>query len=411
MEKQSSISSSRFIGSTLENIILNSSLNLSRMQEVMNALDRAAKAIIIPVLKIQKKISLKLENFAKDYTEIKSKAESANKEISSHQDGTKRDIMNITDIQLNQKYANNHENMILFYQHISNNIDLFTKLINSEEYDQLIKGFDSLISDKEMFEEKEIEKEEEKIEEKLEIEKIEKENIKIKKPKKQISSSKKMKKSKKMVNSRGKDKKHNKETSKRKRKEKKDLLELLQNEYPTNPYVKKVSKTFLSRRLNKTVIYRHNFEYNNDGTITENKLRSAGESTVYKYCKATFKFVNDIINNTDKIDEMVGKELKQQFAKTDDENHEYIIAGKIGCSAIELIERIFKHNLLQELSVNKAVLEFYEFYEELVSEFNEKENNVRIIFCDEKVLKHLREDWKNLELVRNFIKQKKSETG
>ena len=405
MEKQSSISSSKYIGSTLENIILNSHLNLSKMKEVMDALDNAAKAIIIPVLKIQKKISLKFDSYAKDYNEIKSKAESANKEIITHQDGTKKDYMNITDIQLNQKYANNHENMILFYQHIANNIDLFTKLINSEEYDQLIKGFESLISDKEIFEEKEIEKEEEKIEEKKEIEKIEKENIKVKKTKKKINTNKKIKKTKKNVNGKSKDKK------KRKKKEKKDLLDLLQKEYPTNPYVKKVSKTFLSRRLNKTVIYRHTFDYNIDGTIAENKLRSAGESTVYKYGKVTFKFVNDDIKNTDKIDEMLGKELKQQFAKIDNDNHEYIIAGKIGCSALELIEKIFKQNLLKELFVTKATLEFYEFYEELVSEFNEKENNVRIIFCDEKVLKHLRDDWNNLELVRNFIKQKKSESG
>ena len=405
MEKQSSISSSKYIGSTLENIMLNSHLNLSKMKEVMDALDNAAKAIIIPVLKIQKKISLKFDSYAKDYNEIKSKAESANKEIITHQDGTKKDYMNITDIQLNQKYANNHENMILFYQHIANNIDLFTKLINSEEYDQLIKGFESLISDKEIFEEKEIEKEEEKIEEKKEIEKIEKENIKVKKTKKKINTNKKIKKSKKNINAKNKDKK------KRKKKEKKDLLDLLQKEYPTNPYVKKVSKTFLSRRLNKTVIYRHTFDYNIDGTIAENKLRSAGESTVYKYGKVTFKFVNDDIKNTDKIDEMLGKELKQQFAKIDNDNHEYIIAGKIGCSALELIEKIFKQNLLKELFVTKATLEFYEFYEELVSEFNEKENNVRIIFCDEKVLKHLRDDWNNLELVRNFIKQKKSESG
>jgi hypothetical protein len=295
--------------------------------------------------------------------------------------------------------------MILFYQHISNNIDLFTKLINSEEYDQLIKGFESLISDKEIFEEKEIEKEEEKIEEKKEIEKIEKENIKVKKPKKALNTTKKNKKSKKNINSKIKDKK------KRRKKEKKDLLELLQKEYPANPYVKKVSKTFLSRRLNKTVIYRHFFRYSEDGTFTETKLRSAGESTVYKYCKVTFKFFNDEIKNTDKIDEMLGKELKQQFAKIDNENKEYIIAGKIGCSAGELIDRVFKQNLIKELIVLSATLEFYEFYEELVSEFNEKENNVRIIFCDEKVLKHLREDWKNLELVRNFIKQKKSESG
>ena len=208
-----------------------------------------------------------------------------------------------------------------------------------------------------------------------------------------------------MKNAKGKDKK------KKKKKEKKDLLELLQKEYPNNPYVKKVSKTFLSRRLNKTVIYRHDFEYNIDGTFKENRLRSAGESTVYKYCKVTFKFFNDEIKNTDKLDEMLGKELKQQFAKTDNDNHEYIIAGKIGCTANELIEKIFKQNLLKELIVTKATLEFYEFYEELASEFNEKESNVRIIFCDEKVLKHLREDWKSLELVRNFIKQKKSESG
>lgn len=47
----------------------------------MDALDNAVKAIIIPVLKIQKKIYFKFDSFVKDYNEIKSKAESANKEI------------------------------------------------------------------------------------------------------------------------------------------------------------------------------------------------------------------------------------------------------------------------------------------------------------------------------------------
>ena len=140
MEKQSSISSSKFIGSTLENVILNSNINLTKMKEVIDTLDKATKAIIIPVLKIQKKISMKFDIFAKDYNEIKDKAESASKEIISHPEEPKSDFMNITDVQLNQKYANNHENMILFYENITNNIDLFTKLINSEEYSKLIKG-------------------------------------------------------------------------------------------------------------------------------------------------------------------------------------------------------------------------------------------------------------------------------
>ena len=208
--------------------------------------------------------------------------------------------------------------------------------------------------------------------------------------------------------SKGKDKKNKEQTPRRKKKDR-NLLELLQKEYPTNAYVQKVSKTFLSRRLNKNVIYRHFFYYKEDGNIEENRIRSSGESTVYKYCKTIFNFYNDNIINTEKIDEMMGKELKQQFAKLDYNNKEYIIGGKIGCSLNELINRVFKQDLLKELMVVKATLEFYEFYEELVSEFDEKDKNVRIIFCDEKILKHLRDDWKNLEMVRKYVEQKKAE--
>ena len=174
-----------------------------------------------------------------------------------------------------------------------------------------------------------------------------------------------------------------------------DLLAILQKEFPNNSYVHKVSKTFISRRLYKKVIYRHIFEYKEDGNIVENKLRSAGECFVYKYGKFIFKFENDEIQNTDKIDEILGKELKQQFAKVDTGNKEYIIAGKIGSLAIELISRVLRQNLFSKLGVVKV----------LVSEFNEKEKNVRIIFCDEKILKSLRDDWKNLEIVRKYIKQ------
>ena len=55
MEKQSSISSSKYIGSTLDNVILNSNINLIKMKEVLDTLDKAANAIIIPILKKKKK--------------------------------------------------------------------------------------------------------------------------------------------------------------------------------------------------------------------------------------------------------------------------------------------------------------------------------------------------------------------
>ena len=177
MRRNSTISSSsKFIGSTLDNVLLNSDISLSKIKEVLNSLDKAAKAIIIPILKIKKKIAMKFDVFARDYTEIKEKAELASKEINTHHEESKSDTMNITDIQLNQKYATNHENMIIFYENISNNIDLFTKLFNSNEYDNLIKCFEELIPDDETF------TEEEKIKEKEEIKKICRENIKLKKP-------------------------------------------------------------------------------------------------------------------------------------------------------------------------------------------------------------------------------------
>ena len=75
MDKPTTISSSKYISSTLDNIVLNSDISLSKMKEVLTSLDKATKAIIIPILKIKKKISMKFDLFSKDYTEIKNKAE------------------------------------------------------------------------------------------------------------------------------------------------------------------------------------------------------------------------------------------------------------------------------------------------------------------------------------------------
>jgi len=409
MDKQSSISSSKYISSTLDNIVLNSDISLSKMKEVLTSLDKATKAIIIPILKIKKKISMKFDLFAKDYTEIKNKAELANKEIILHSEDEINDTMNITDIQLNQRYALNHENMINFYQNIANNITLFTRLFNSNEYDNLIKGFEELIPDNEMF------SEEDKLREKGEIKNIAKNTIRLKKPRRPLNKKRKGKK-KKLLKSLGpiknllnnnNNKINNSSHQSRQRKLRDfELLAILQKNYPNNSYIRKVSKTFISRRLNKKVIYRHVFEYNENGTIKENKLRTAGETMVYKYGYFSFKFINDEIKGKDKLNELMASNLKSHFTKVDKENNIYIIGGKIGMQAPELINKVFRKNLYEDYSVVQAVVEFYEFYEELASEFNEKENStVKIINCDEITLKNLRSDFKNLQLVRNTIKQ------
>ena len=156
MEKQSRKQSSKHGNSgSKTNTKTNKNLYLSKIREAKKSLDEKSKEIIVPIMKIQKKLNLKFDIFTKDYNEIIKKAEAANKEIITHLEENKNDSMNITDIQLNQKYAISHENMIKFYEKVADKLELFTNLINSNEYNNLIKEFDKIINDKDILNEKE----------------------------------------------------------------------------------------------------------------------------------------------------------------------------------------------------------------------------------------------------------------
>ena len=155
MEKQSRKQSSKQGNSgNKTRAKINKNSYLSKIREVKNSLDEKSKEIIVPVMKIQKKLNLKFDIFAKDYNEIIKKAETANKEIITHLEENKNDTMNITDMQLNQKYSISHENMIKFYEKVADKLELFTNLINSNEYNYLIKEFDKLINEKTVLNEK-----------------------------------------------------------------------------------------------------------------------------------------------------------------------------------------------------------------------------------------------------------------
>ena len=391
------------------------SLYLSKIRQAEKTLKSKTAQIIVPLMKIQKKILLKFDIFNKDYNDIIKKAETAFKEINTHLEENKNDNMNLTDVQLNQKLANDHENMIKFYENVCDKLDLFTKLINSNEYNNIIQEFDKVINTEDKHEENLSNENNSEINIKEELDKIENNYIILRKNNNKknkitkligINSNKILKKL-----GQNKPKKNDeKKSTTKKSKTSTDLLDLLQNEYKDNHYIQKISKTFLKRRLYKNVIYRHKFFYEEDGSITEDKLRSSGESTIYKYGKFIIKFKNDEIdmNNCDKLVKYFESELKQCFVKIDRENNEYIIAGKLINLLNEFLEKIIKKNLYNEYNIVKVTVEFYEFYEELVNEFNENESDVKIINCDEKILKNLRQDWASLNTVREFVKKCKN---
>ena len=405
MEKVNNLVSPSYIDSTIQNILINSDITLDKVQQLMSKLDKITKSIIVPVIKIEKKMKHKLNSYSQNYKDLKEKAKIALNEIKLNEDD-KTDTMNITDIQLNQKYAIEHENLIKLYDNISSRINLFVKLFNSNEYNKLIKDFDSIVKNDMIFTKSDID----------DIEKLDKENFKMKKKKtkkKEPSNNnnninKNNKKIKKRL-SLSKDKKLNSSANRRKKVDK-DLLEILQKQFPTSSYVQKISKTFLRRRLNKKEIYKHEFNYKDDGTFNDERLRSSGESTVYKYGKMIFKFINDDMSQCDKLEEFIIGYLKQAFIKKEIDNKVEIIAGKISLQLNDLLINVFKNDTLRrKFNVEKVELDFFEFYEELVSEFNPKESNVRIENCDDKMLKHLMDDWNMLKEVREFVEKCKKE--
>ena len=395
MEKTSSITSSEYIASSFQNISVNSKIQITKIEEMLQALEKASKSIIIPVLKIEKKITLQLNAFAKNYSEIKTKAESAFDEMNKNEDVT--NVLNITDLQLNQKYANEHEQLITFFKSVNDTINLFTELFKSQEFNELIKGFDKIIKDDEIYEEDDLGE----FEGEIKLKKIKR----FSKNKKDTSSVASNGRS----SSGTKTKKRIKPTKKlggkplpghpKKKKGEKDLLEVVQQEFPTSSYVQKISKTFLRRRLFKKIIYKHVFSYS-DGKYTDERIRSSGDSTIYKYAKFIFEFRNHV--NVEQFVPFFKPLLKQCFIrKVNDKT--LIIAGKLGMQLNDILDNHFrKPDLGRDYEVSNVSIEFYEFYEELVNEFDSLDNDVTI-FCDEKLLTSLTEDWIMLKAVRDFV--------
>jgi hypothetical protein len=96
-------------------------------------------------MKLQKKIKIKLKEYTQNYYELKTKSENALKEMNP--DNNSINNLNITDIQLNQKYANEHEELIHFYDKIINKIDLFTELIKNENFEKILNYFEIIFKD------------------------------------------------------------------------------------------------------------------------------------------------------------------------------------------------------------------------------------------------------------------------
>ena len=116
-----------------------------------------------------------------------------------------------------------------------------------------------------------------------------------------------------------------------------------------------------------------------------------------------------ILLNNDKTEELI-KYFEEQFKINyfiRKKENTIEIGGKIKDPLLPLIENVFKKPLLKEsYNVNQCKIYSYEFYEELINEFDISDSNVKAVFED-KMYTTLTDNWKMLTLVRQFVSEVK----
>ena len=185
----------------------------------------------------------------------------------------------------------------------------------------------------------------------------------------------------------------------------KDILTQLKKKYHSSKYVKKITKTFITRRLNHKIIYEQEFDYSDINDIKNTRIKTSGDKCSYKYVIMCFTMVNN-----DKIEDLI-KYFEEQFKinyfiRRKENTME--IGGKIKDPLLPLIENVFKKPFLKEnYNVNQCKIFSYEFYEELINEFDISDSNVKAVFED-KMYTTLTDNWKMLTLVRQFVSEVKT---
>jgi hypothetical protein len=186
-----------------------------------------------------------------------------------------------------------------------------------------------------------------------------------------------------------------------------DLLSKLKRKYPNVKYIKKLTKTFIQRRLNHKIIYEHHFEYTSN-EIKENKIKSSGDKTSYKYIKLNLEVDSNIY--IEKVINKLKGEFKDGFfyLKNEDNENNIELSGKLIKPLFNLKNNIFSNiSVIKELGIKKAKIYAYEFYEELAHEYQKPESNKVKIEINSKTTQKLFDNYNMLNIVREFVMNNK----
>jgi hypothetical protein len=393
MDDDNSIKNDNYLIKTLRSFILNIDNNIKLAEEKYENFNENLKLITKNFLKGGKNISTTIKDYIDKYKNTRNKIENKLKFINDFLKTNPNQELSLITIKEECKL---NTNITQEYNNFKENIDKLSfasksleKINNSKDYKDFLEFTKKIMSQDDTISAVS------DIEDELNIdEENNKSNSKTlnKKRKREDKNESKIKKVK---------------IKKIKKVKKIDLLSKLKRKYPNVKYIKKLTKTFIQRRLNHKIIYEHHFEYTSN-EIKENKIKSSGDKTSYKYIKLNLEVDSNIY--IEKVINKLKGEFKDGFfyLKNEDNENNIELSGKLIKPLFSLKNNIFCNiSVIKELGIIKAKIYAYEFYEELAHEYQKPDSNNIKIEINEKTIQKLFDNSNMLNLVREFVKKNK----
>lgn len=445
MTKQLSSTNCDFAKGTLEHMKINVNFNLHKVKEIIDLLTKAASGVIDPVRRINSYFMRDIKEYKKKYENILNKLEEKQGIIEDCQKAGKGDMPKIQsfieECQTNFVISNDHIKLVELMDKMITIVSLFNNLFNSQEFDKLVKVFnevekedsrsgekvngrDNIINTllmedntqsvgsesdsggkskkKSMLKKRKRDSEEDGI---ADLNKIESKKSGKNKIKNKSGKSSKTKVSAESKNGKSDDENNSESADENKNSKKKpsdeECTEKMKEAFPE---FKGVTKTFLTRKLLKRITWSSEYDFLSDNL--EKNHREIVKSATYKYIKLTIAMADNSQCNlhSDFINFL--KELLKSFICQFKEDNVIVLAGELAIELEDFVEKIKNRDLSKRFSINSIKAQIFAFMEELLSDFDNKDEHtyfsfspeeIRTMVNDFEVIEQMRKKWKHLK--------------
>lgn len=162
---------------------------------------------------------------------------------------------------------------------------------------------------------------------------------------------------------------------------------------------KGITKTFLTRKLTKKVIWSSEFEFKSSDPFSE--LRDIIKSATYKYAKINFSISKYFANTVEFIKSLCKKHILYITEK------QIILAGELDGELENLIEKFRDEEQIKKFHIDFIKIEVYAFMEEILAEIDDKNEDTIKNYSEEEI-ETLKNDWETIQQMRTYWKELKT---